>query len=184
MSTADLEAELDRHRLPDEPARPSNARRLTIREALAYRAAGNIPDEMDRTLRLVLMIERDGDLTSIDATRRLYEPDYHERPSWRAEGSAPVNVVPLRSPGVRGKTDTAWWNEPALAALEAEWKEHGTIAGLEVPADYRGFVFKTVVALRAAGLAVTAASVADSIERWVEPSQADEIRSALEGSDG
>jgi hypothetical protein len=179
MSTADLEAELARWRLKDEELPASNARRLTVEDALSYRNAGNLPDEHDRTLRLVLRIDRADDLPAIDSKRRLYEPDYHERPSWRTVGSVPVNVVPLRDPGVRGRTELSWWEQPELKELEDEWTDRGTVAGVGVPEAYRGFVFKTVLALRAAGREVTAESLADSIARWVGPREAEEIRAAL-----
>lgn len=51
---------------------------------------------------------------------------------------------------------------------------------MRVPASYRGFVYKTVVALKNAGAEITAAAIADSISRWVPPAEAERIRAALE----
>lgn len=182
MSTKDLELELARRRKPDSAVPPSNAQRLSVEDALAYRNAGNLPDEKDRSLRLVLIIGRPDELTYLDSKRSLYEPDYHDAPAWRREGSRPVNVVPLRDPNVAPESSGPWWDEPQLGALEREWREHGTVAGLPVPGEYRGFVYKTVLALRSAGREVTVDTVADSISRWVPPDEAARIRAALEAS--
>ena len=183
MSTADLEKELARWRHPDAGVPASNALELTIPEALAYREAGNLPDEHGRTLRLVLVARTLDEVKALGRKRAAFEPDYHTAPAWRREGSAPVNVVPLRSPGVEADA-SAWWEDRDVAELEGEWRDTGRVAGLAVPAEYRGFVFKTVLGLREAGLAVTADSVADSIARWLPPEQADEIRAALRGPTG
>jgi hypothetical protein len=180
MSTADLEKELARWRDPEARTAPSNALPLTIADALAYRDAGNLPDDHDRTLRLVLIARSLEEVRALGRKRALFEPDYHEAPVWRRDGSAPVNVVPLRAPGVTGDP-SPWWEDADVAGLEREWQATGRIAGLAVPGEYRGFVFKTIVSLREAGLPVTEDSVADSISRWLPPEQADEIRAALTG---
>ncbi|HZA20581.1 MAG TPA: hypothetical protein VE889_06995 [Actinomycetota bacterium] len=180
MSTPELERELARFRGADLPA--SGAIRLSIDEALAYRAAGNLPDSKDRTLRLVLHIAEAGDLTSLDSKRLLYEPDYHDPPVWRREGSKPVNVVPLRSAAVAPETADPWWERPELKELEDEWSRSGTVHGVPVPAAYRGFVYKTALSLRAAGIEVSAETLADSISRWVAPDDAERIRAALTSS--
>jgi hypothetical protein len=178
MSTSDLEKELARWRDPGADVPRSNAHPLSVEEALAYRNAGNLPDEHGRTLRLVLIARTLDEVRAFGVKRTRFEPDYHDAPGWRREGSAPVNVVTLRDPAVTGEP-APWWESPDVAGLEAEWQETGRIAGLDVPAEYRGFVLKTVVSLREAGLAVTADSVADSIARWLPPEQANEIRAAL-----
>jgi hypothetical protein len=174
MSTSELERELARCRGVDRS--PSQAIRLSNQEALDFRNAGNLPDERGRTLRLVLHIDSP-EPGLLEKKRLLFEPDYHDAPNWRRVGSSPVNLVPLRT------TDDAaisqWWDDPALAALEREWARKGTVEGLSVPGEYRGFVFKTVLALKAAGLPVTAVAVSNSIARWVPPQEADEIRTAL-----
>ena len=153
---------------------------LTNTQALAFRNAGNVPDEHDRSLRLVLIVESASDLEHISTKRLAYEPDYHAAPTWRRPGSRPVNVVPLRRrPG--GATSTGpWWQDENMKQLEEQWQRTGTVEGVRVPADYRGFVYKTVVALREAGVEITAAAIADSIARWVPEAQAERIRSALE----
>ena len=178
MSTPDLERELARWRDPSTPLPPSNAERLSVADALAYRDAGNLPDALDRTLRLVLVARTLGEVRALGRKRALYEPDYHSAPTWRREGSAPVNVVPLRAPDVAGDP-SPWWESSDVAGLEEEWEATGRIGGLAVPAEYRGFVFKTVVSLREAGLPVDEDTVADSISRWLGPEQADEVRRAL-----
>lgn len=184
MSTRDLEIELARRRNPSSELPPSNAERLSVQDALAYRNAGNLPDEKDRSLRLVLIIGRSDELTYLDSRRSLYEPDYHEAPAWRREGSRPVNVVPLRDKDVGPESPGAWWDDPELGALEREWRDHGTVGGLPVPGEYRAFVYKTVLALRSAGREVTVDTVADSIARWVPADEAVRIRTALEAAGG
>ncbi|MGH2776681.1 MAG: hypothetical protein ACRDJT_14795 [Actinomycetota bacterium] len=57
MSTADLEREPTRWRAPETNVKSSNALRLTVEQALEVRDAGNLPDELDRTLRLILRID-------------------------------------------------------------------------------------------------------------------------------
>src|SRR3712207_1512564 len=96
MSAADLETELHRWRHPEEDLPPTRAEPLSMEAALAYRNAGNIPDEHDRSLRLVLHVRDAAELTYLQQKRLDYEPDFHEAPEWRREGSKPVNVVPLR----------------------------------------------------------------------------------------
>jgi hypothetical protein len=179
MTAADLERELERFRSATGGAPPSNAVRLSVEDALAFRNAGNRPDDDGRTLRLVLRIDDASELSYLQAKRLVWEPDFHDAPEWRRAGSRPVNVVPLRSPGVTAEEHGPWWEESQVAALEDEWRTRGTAAGLKVPAGYRGFVYKTVLALRAAGREVTPDAVADSISRWVPAAEADRIRIAL-----
>lgn len=178
MSTSDLELELARRRSPDEARGPSNALRLSSGEALTYRNSGNLPDELGRSLRLVLEVNDEDDLRNLHIKRARYEPDYHEAPSWRRPGSRPVNVVPLRGPDVRGMAQP-WWEDPEAGELGEEWQRSGTMAGLPVPGEYRGFVLKTVVALRSVGAPITAETVADSIARWVPAHESERIRDAL-----
>lgn len=178
MSTTDLERELARRRDPAADVPASNALPLSVEDALAYRNAGNLPDDLGRTLRLVLVARTLDEVRALGRKRSLYEPDYHAAPAWRREGSAPVNVVPLRSPDVAGDP-SPWWESSDVAELEAEWEATGRIGGLAVPAEYRGFVFKTVLSLREAGIPVDADTVADSISRWLGPQQAEEVRAAL-----
>jgi len=196
MSTGDLEIELKRWRSEgkgDLP--PSNALRVSVEEALDYRNSGNLPDAENRTLRLVLVIT-EADVARLGELRLRYEPDYHEPPTWRSQGSKPVNVVPLRTneidaearragvaPLEAGEIEAeeprAWWEVPNLAELEDEWSRTGAVAGVTVPGPYRGFVYKTVLGLRAAGREVTAEAIAGSIARWVPRGEGERIREAL-----
>ncbi len=64
--------------------------------------------------------------------------------------------------------------------LDEEWHRTGAVSGVRVPASYRGFVYKTVVALKEAGTEITADAIADSISRWVPPAEVERIRAALE----
>ncbi|MGH2789121.1 MAG: hypothetical protein ACRDJV_14650 [Actinomycetota bacterium] len=176
MSVRDLEIELARGR--GASSGKSNAKPLGRQEALAYRNAGNLPDELDRSLRLVLLIEDADDLVELDTKRRAYEPDFLEAPTWRRTGSMPVNVVPLGG-GARPPKTSAWWEQPDLARLEDEWAATGKVAGIAVPAPYRGFVYKTVLGLQRAGQDVTVDTIADSIARWTLAAEAEEIRTAL-----
>ncbi|MDQ3645744.1 MAG: hypothetical protein M3345_02270 [Actinomycetota bacterium] len=176
MSTAELEQELARAR--DQRGSPSSAVRLSVEAALAYRDAGNLPDDSGRSLRLVLYVGDRTDLESLGSRRRLFEPDLHDAPVWRRDGSRPVTVVPLRTGVVEPASGMPWWEEPELAQLEDEWRRTGRISGVSVPEAYRGFVYKTVLGLRAAGAEITADSIADSIARWM-PLEADTIRAAL-----
>jgi hypothetical protein len=185
MSTRDLEIELAAERGEETDVQQSDAQPLTAAEALAFRNAGNIPDELNRTLRLVLRIDRPRDAGELRAKRLEYEPDYLEAPSWRGPGSAPVNVVPLAATDTRrkrraGESPATWWNDPQLARLEAEWESTGAVSGVAIPAAYRGFVYKTVLELRAAGRRVTVDAITDSITRWTRPGDAEEIRRALQ----
>jgi hypothetical protein len=179
MSDADLERELSRWRSPGRGLEPSDALLLDIPGALAYRNAGNLPDARGRTLRLVLRVRDTSELAALESKRLVYEPDFHEEPQWRTTGSRPVNVVPLRDEEGPASEAGPWWEQPELAALETEWQQHGTVGGVRVPSDYRGFGFKTVVSLRTAGKDVTATSIADSVARWVSPDDALRIRAAL-----
>jgi hypothetical protein len=178
MTTAELETELARHRGEDLPV--SGAIPLSIDQALRYRDEGNVPDERGRTLRLVLHVDDRADLRALDAKRSVYEPDYHESPGWRRQGSVPVNVVPLQTGELEPAPADPWWNDSELAALEAEWARSGTVAGVRVPGPYRGLVYKTVISLRSAGIAVTAETVAGSIARWLPEHDADRLRRVLE----
>lgn len=179
MSTGDLEHELARFRSPEHEAPPSRALRLSNEDALAYRNSGNLPDAHERTLRLVLLINDAGDLAGLEARRLSFEPDYHDAPTWRREGSHPVNVVPLRRSGVAPESSGAWWDDPSLAGLEREFQERGTAAGVAIPGEYRGFIFKTVLALRAQGREVTPQSICDSIARWLPDEDVSRIAAAM-----
>jgi hypothetical protein len=179
MSISDLERELERWRSPDHKTPPSQALRLTNEAALAYRNAGNVPDELGRTLRLVLVVNDTQQLASIDARRLIFEPDYHDAPTWRREGSIPVNVVVLRSPGVEAVTEGSWWEDPQLEALEREYAERGTAGGVRIPGEYRGFVFRTVLALRSQGREVTPRAISDSVARWLPKEDAARIEAAI-----
>jgi len=180
MSTSDLELELQHWRSPDRRRPPSRARRLTNEAALAYRDAGNLPDELDRSLRLVLVVNDTWDLAHLDARRLEYEPDYHDAPTWRRKGSRPVNVVPLRSPGVEPVTKGSWWDDPELEALEREFTERGTAAGVRIPGEFRGFIFKTVLALRSQGREITPQAISDSVSRWLSKEDAARIKTAID----
>jgi hypothetical protein len=180
MSTRDLEKELARVREPTAATRPSNALRLTTEEALAYRDAGNLTDAAGRSLRLVLRIDDPEQLKHLDRKRLLYEPDFHDAPTWRRAGSNPVNVVPVRAARATREEATTWWDDPEIAELETEWRQRGTVAGLRIPGEYRGFVYKTVLALKAAKREITPDAIADSIARWLSPEETERIRRALE----
>lgn len=177
MNLADLQRELTRFRTGEGPG-GAHVEALTIEEALAYRNAGNIPDERERTLRLVLHAESEQALASLESKRLAFEPDYLDAPEWRRAGSKPVNVVPLRPPTVKGE-GRAWWEDPEMAAVEEEWQRTGEVEGLSIPGAYRGFVFKTILALKRSGKEVTPDSVAGGIARWLDESQVEEIRRAL-----
>lgn len=180
ISTDVLLRELARFRAGEELGGPlSDVQPLTIEEALAYRDSGNLPDDHGRSLRLVLSVSSEEELHSLEARRLTFEPDYLGAPDWRREGSKPINVVPLRSPGVKG-VDRAWWEDAAVAPLEKEWQEAGTVAGMPVPGEFRSFIFKTVIALRAADLDVTPEAVLDGVARWLSPSQVGDLRAAFD----
>jgi len=178
MTTAELESELARWRNPREPRAPSGARKLSIDEALAYRNAGNLPDRAGRTLRLVLFNDRPGTPGALEDRRRFYEPDFLEAPSWRRPGSLPVNVVPLLR-GDKASPVERWEDDPDVAALEQELRATGRVGGLVVPPETRGFVFKTILALRRAGAEVTVDSVCNSVARWVSEADVAVIRTKL-----
>ncbi|HEV3473563.1 MAG TPA: hypothetical protein VG408_10260, partial [Actinomycetota bacterium] len=72
-----------------------------------------------------------------------------------------------------------WFEQPELAALEREWRTTGAVDGLRIPADVRGFVYKTVLSLRSAGRPVTVETVASSILRWTSAEDGGRIRRAL-----
>lgn len=148
---------------------------LSIEEALARRNDGNIPDEGGRSLRLVLFV---GD-EPLERKRLLWEHDFHDAPDWRREGSRLVNIVPLRTAGSPPGDTRSWWETPQMEALEKEWRRDGSILGIEVAAEYRSFVFKTVIALQEAGREVTPDAIGDSIARWLQPEDAQKIRASL-----
>lgn len=177
MSIADLEIELARLRGEDRP--PSNALVLETTTALAYRNKGNLPDEADRSLRLVLRVEDEVDLGSLEVKRLRFEPDFYKATSWRREGSKPVNVVPLRAPQVGTPDRGPWWDDPEMASMEAEWVETGSVAGLFIPGAYRSFVYKTIAFLRSTGMVISVDSVSDSVARWMSRTDADVLRAAL-----
>ena len=179
MSTADLERELTRWRAPEINVGPSNVRRLTIEQALEFRDAGNLPDALDRTLRLILHIDDTQELATLEERRLEFEPDYQDAPRWRREGSHPINVVPLRRPGIEPVIKGAWWKNPELAELEREFSQRGTAAGVRVPGKYRGFIFKTVLSLRSQGREVNPTTISDSIARWLSREDADRIAHEL-----
>ena len=183
MSTGELERTLRAWREGDAELADGGVA-LSIEEALEIRNAGNMPDEQGRTLRLILLVEDNSDLESLSSKRLTYEPDFHSAPSWRRPGSRPVNLVPLRRSLVSAQPAKPWWEDPSMKDLEEEWQRTGAISGVRVPASYRGFVYKTVVALREAGAEITADSIADSISRWVPPAEAERIRAALEDQQG
>jgi hypothetical protein len=175
MSDRDVEVELARLRGDQRP--PSNAIRLSVEDALRFRSEGNIPDEMERCLRLVL-----SDAEKPFERRRLdFEPDLHSAPTWRREGSRPVTLIPL--PSDVGKDprpdDWRWSDDPAMRALEEEWSLSGRVGGLVIPAEFRGFLFKTIAALRGEGRELSIDSVCSSLARWLSPSEVERIRSAL-----
>ena len=177
MSTEGLERELARWR--GDPSRPpGGVVRITTQEALDYRNQGNLPDAQGRSLRLVLTVHDRHDLEELARKRLVWEPDYHSAPDWRREGSRPVNVVPLRRSNT-SSTEVPWWEMPGVKELDAEWRAHGTVGGLETPAELRGFVYKTVLSLRAAGKEVTPDAVADSIARWLPPEEVENLRAEL-----
>ncbi len=175
MSDRDVEIEIARFRGEDRPA--SNASPLSIPDALEFRAAGNIPDEMGRCLRIVLSDEE----MPFEKRRLDFEPDLHAAPTWRREGSRPVTLIPL--PSGAGKEvkpeEWRWSDDPAMQALEDEWTRTGGAGGLVIPAEFRGFLFKTIATLQDEGREVTIDSVCSSISRWLSPSDVDRIRSAL-----
>jgi hypothetical protein len=182
MSTQDLERELSRWR--GGRSHPSgDVLRITTEQALAYRNGGNLPDDKGRSLRLVLRVEDGDDLEELGRKRLVWEPDYHNAPDWRREGSRPVNVVPLRRPG-QASTEVPWWEMPGVKELDEEWSAHGTVGGLKTPAELRGFVYKTVLALRAADRRITPDAVADSIARWLPPDEVERIRAELRKAQG
>jgi hypothetical protein len=158
--------------------------RLSVSDALSHRNAGNFPDDEGRSLRLVIEVDPDAGVDTVSEKRLQFEPDFHNAPNWRKPASRPVNVVPLRprTSSTSAEKEEAWWEDEKVAPLEAEWKESGTVAGLPVPGEFRSFVFKTVISLRASGHDVTADSVADSVARWLDPVDAERLRKALEGT--
>jgi hypothetical protein len=179
MSTSELEQELLRFRDPAKEHPASGAVPLSIEEALSFKRSGNLPDAQGRWLRLVLHVSDAAALDHLNEKRLVFEPDLHEAPVWRRPGSKPVNVVPLRTSEVQAHDPGAWWDYPEIGELENEWRSTGSVGDLRIPGEYRGFIFKTVLALRAAGELVTAEKVADSIERWLPAEDAARIRRAL-----
>lgn len=180
MSPADLEVELRRFRSKGGPVEPSNAIALETDQALRYRDAGNLPDELGRSLRLVLRVDSAEELRSLDAKRARYEPDHHDAPNWRRPGSKPINVVPFRAPAIEIAPTDAWLDDEDMADLERTWLHEGRVFGVRVPGAYRGFVYKTAAALHRAGRPVTVGTIIDSLRRWLEPEDVEAIRRALE----
>lgn len=175
MSTRELEQLLAAWRASDRDAEFGLP--LTVEQALQFRNEGNVPDEHDRSLRLVLFVDDE----PLEQKRLRYEPDYHQAPVWRGVDSRPVNVVPLRDDRTkRTKEHPPWWELPRVKELEEEWRRTGVVAGVQVPADYRSFVFKTVIALQDAGEPVTAESISASIARWLSPEDAAKLRESLQ----
>lgn len=177
MSLQDLEAELLRHKDPGEPG-GSTTERLTQERAMAIRERGNIPDAEGRSLRLVLHV--DGE--PLASKRLRFEPDLHEAPTWRREGSKPVHIVPLRpesGPEAEPSSEAAWWEQADVAGLESEWRERGRVGGLAIPGAYRSFLLKTIASMTSAGLEISIDSVIGSLSRWLQPDLVAEIRSAL-----
>ena len=148
---------------------------LTTEQALELRDGGNVPDADDRSLRLVLFVGSE----PLERKRLRFEPDYHDAPTWKREGSRPVNIVPLTTEETPSGEDRPWWDLPRVKELEEEWQRSGAVAGVEVPGEYRSFVFKTIVALQDAGRPVTPDSVGASIERWLTPDDAERVRMSL-----
>jgi hypothetical protein len=177
MNTEELELELARYRGEDVPA--SSAIPLSIDEALGYRNRGNTPDGAGRTLRLVLHVQNRDELKKLGLKRLIYEPDHHERPDWRGPRSVPVNVVPLRVDELGPAHESGWWEDPDLSELESEWRATGEVGGIKVSRERRGFVFKTVLSLRAAGKAITPESVANSVARWLPEAEATALHAEL-----
>ena len=178
LSDLEVEQVLLAIKAGDEPDIESQG--LDQDAALAFRDRGNVPDEADRVLRLFLRFEGESD-HSVERKRIRFEPDFHSAPNWRRPGSRPVNVIPL---GLSQPSDAKpWWEDAAMAELEEEWSRSGTVSGVTVPAEYRSFVYKTVVALRASNHVVSASSIADSAARWLPAEQAEALRRALEGDD-
>jgi hypothetical protein len=177
MSVSALERELIRWRT-GSGAPGEDIVRLTTEEALAHRNHGNLPDAQGRSLRLVLHVFTQDDLRALESKRRFFEPDYLDAPEWRVAESVPVNVVPLRASDVKGAPQP-WWEEPRLGELEAEWSRSGRVAGLEVPGEYRSFIYKTVLALQDSGRPVSEEAVLAAIARWLSPGQVEAIRSAF-----
>lgn len=179
MATGDLERELKAWREPDSEVPASDAVALTIEQALTIRAAGNLPDDEGRTLRLLLRVDR-LEPGAVERERLRFEPDFHDAPSWRVAGSKPINVVPLVAPGSeRPHAPDAWWDDPTMDEMERTWSRTGAVEGLLVPAEWRGFVFKTVASLRAAGRPVTVGSVVGSVSRWLGDPDVLELERAL-----
>ncbi len=173
MSDRDVEIEVAR--LRGEPRDASGALALSVDEALAYRSRGNIPDELGRSLRLVL-----SDATTTFEQRRLdFEPDLHAAPTWRRQGSRTVTLIPLPRDKASKPDDWEWRDDPAMLGSEEEWSRTGRVGDLAIPADIRGFLFKTIVALRSADQEITIDSVCSSIARWLQPSDVERIRNAL-----
>ncbi|MEA2460290.1 MAG: hypothetical protein QOH90_467, partial [Actinomycetota bacterium] len=152
---------------------------LPPHEALAHRDSGNVPDDAGRVLRLVLHMTPTDDPRAIHEKRLQFEPDFHSAPRWRRAGSRPVNVVPLGM-GSRRTNQEAWWEDADMARLEAQWTKSGVVEGIKVPAEYRSFVYKTIVALQRDGIDVSALTVADSVARWLPEGEAAALRAALE----
>jgi hypothetical protein len=179
MNLDELEQELRRARRP-RAAPPSGAIRMSIEEALARRNAGNLPDADGRTLRLVLHVSDPPEPGALERRRLHFEADLHDEPTWRRPGSLPVHIVPLPVSEGHRHEPRPWFEQPEVASLEQEWRRTGSIDGVNVPGDVRGFLWKTVLALRAAGKEISVETLSASVARWLEPDDAARIRHALE----
>jgi hypothetical protein len=179
MSPRDLEIELRRWRGARD-VEPSNASPMEREEALAYRDSGNLPDALDRSLRIVIVVSSNAELMNLDSRRLTFEPDAHQAPSWRREGSRPINVVPLRREGVAASGLDSWADDPAMASMEDRWARTGMVGGIQVSAEVRGFVFKTVVALERAGVPVTVDAITDSLSRWLSAEDVARVAAGLQ----
>ena len=177
MNLEELEQELRRARGGSAP--PSGAPRLSTEQALEFRNSGNLPDASGRSLRLVLHVSEPPQPGALEKRRLEFEPDYHEDPVWRTEASRPVHIVPLRATRRRSSESPAWYEEPHVAELEAEWQRTGAISGVNIPGDLRGFLYKTILALRSAGKAVSVQTLSASVARWLQPDDAARISDAL-----
>jgi hypothetical protein len=179
MSVRDLEIELARVRDPSRRDDVTNALPLSVEEAMAYRNRGNRPDALDRTLRLVLLVDDE----ALSVKRLRFESDYLAAPAWRREGSRPINVVPLEKEPTREsgpRREVPWWEQSDIAPLEEEWRDSGTVLGIAIPGDYRSFVFKTIAALQQSGVEVTLESILGSVSRWLSAEQVEELRAAFD----
>ena len=66
-----------------------------------------------------------------------------------------------------------------MAELEAQWQRTGAVSGVNIPGDLRGFLFKTILALRAAGKEISVEALSASVSRWLQPDDVARIGDAL-----